>query len=114
MLHLTRNQGYVSCWEPAICTDKRTTCDSAKRYTRCPLGQAQRPDACYPLRVPELPALQKSCSALTTAPAIAEEYGAIARQTRPARGNLGLEGERSTARKALPSFHVYHREGKKS
>jgi len=43
MIHLKRNQGYLSFWEHAKLADRPTTCDSAKCCTRIPLRPGRRP-----------------------------------------------------------------------
>jgi len=43
MIHLKRNQGYLSFWEHAKGVDRPTTYGSAKRYTSVPLRQGRRP-----------------------------------------------------------------------
>jgi hypothetical protein len=43
MIHLKRNQGYLSFWKHAKWADRPTTYGSAKRYTRVPLRPGRRP-----------------------------------------------------------------------
>jgi len=43
MIHLKRNQGYLSFWEHAKCAERPTTCASAKCCTRVPLRPGRGP-----------------------------------------------------------------------